>query len=482
MDAVRAVDIPSLDRLLHEPALVAVLERHGRTAVIAALRAELGQLRDAALTRTARPEAFATATVALAVSDRLAREAQPRLRPVFNLSGTVLHTHLGRAVLPDEAVAAVVTALKHPVNLELDLATGRRGERDAIVEARLCELTGAQAATVVNNDAAAVLLILSALAGRREVIVSRGELVEIGGSFRLPDIMRAAGVKLREVGTTNRTHRSDYEDAIGPRTALMLKVHTSNYVIQGFTASVETHELASLARAHALPLVADLGSGALVDFSQWGLPPEVTVRATVAAGADLVAFSGDKLLGGPQAGLIVGRAELIHKLRAHPLKRALRVGKPILAALEAVLMLYRSPESLPQRLTLLHLLTRSRENIRQQTERVLPRVRAALCGSFEVAGAAMMSQIGSGALPLEELASYGLVIAARTSARGSVNALQKRLRALERPVIGRAAEGKLWLDLRCLAAADEEAFAAQWSAVNAAQGDGAHESTSGRAC
>ena len=342
MDAVlaSAAELPSVDRLLREPALAALLAEHGRPAVLEALRDQLGELRAAVLQGAVEVRAPSPSAIASALSGRLAAAARLQLRALFNCSGTVLHTHLGRAVLPEEAVNAVRLALVNPVNLELDLASGRRGERDTLVEARLCELTGAEAATVVNNDAAAVLLMLSALAARREVIVSRGELVEIGGSFRLPDIMRQAGVKLREVGTTNRTHLADYAQAIGPKTGMLLKVHPSNYVIHGFTAEVAVRELAPLAREHGLPLGVDLGSGALVDLARWGLPSEVTVPQMVAAGADLVAFSGDKLLGGPQAGIIVGRAELIGKLRSSPLKRALRVSKLILAALEAVLTLY----------------------------------------------------------------------------------------------------------------------------------------------
>jgi L-seryl-tRNA(Ser) seleniumtransferase len=333
-----------------------------------------------------------------------------------------------------------------------------------VVEPLLRELTGAEAATVVNNNAAAVLLMLNTLAKRREVVVSRGELVEIGGSFRIPDVMRSAGSKLIEVGTTNRTHASDYADAINARTALLMKVHTSNYAITGFTASVGISELAAIGQAHGVPVVADLGSGSLVDLAQWGLPKEPTVRETIAAGADLVAFSGDKLLGGPQAGLIVGRADLINSIKKNPLKRALRVGKLTLAALEGVLGLYRAPELLAEKLTVLRLLTRSEPEIESQARRLLPAVQAAFGEAFEVSVTPMTSQVGSGALPADRLPSFGLRVDQSRSKRSSLNRLETMLRELPRPIVGRIADKALWLDMRCLEATDEAEFTAQWSA------------------
>ena len=460
-----AAAIPSLDRLLNQPALERLIAHHGRSQVTSALRAHLDELRREALAGSLNPVSLGDAPVAAAVEARLAAATQPRLRAVFNLTGTVLHTNLGRAVLPQEVLRAVAQALSTPVNLEYDLESGRRGERDSVVEQQLCELTGAEAATVVNNNAAAVLLILSALAARREVIVSRGELIEIGGSFRIPDIMRQAGTRLVEVGTTNRTHTTDYEGAIGPRTAMLMKVHTSNYVINGFTHSVAVDELAVIGKSHSLPVVADLGSGSLVDLSRWGLSKEPTVRETLAAGADLAAFSGDKLLGGPQAGIVVGRKDLVARLKKHPLKRALRVGKLTLAALEPVLALYRAPEFLPERLTTLRLLTRPAAALQILALRLLPLIQHTLGVDYDVTVAAMHSQIGSGALPVDQIPSYGLAIRVAAGKRpASLDRLESRLRSLPRPVIGRIADKTLWLDLRCLEPADEAEFTAQWSA------------------
>jgi L-seryl-tRNA(Ser) seleniumtransferase len=461
----QAADIPSVDKLLRAPLLQELLARHGHTAVTDTLRAQLAQLRRAALAGELDQGGLEESAIAAAVAAQLADAARPALRPVFNLSGTVLHTNLGRALLPAAAVDAVVRAMSAPVNLEFDLAAGGRGERDTLVERTLCELTGAAAALVVNNNAAAVLLMLSGLASRREVLVSRGELIEIGGSFRLPDIMRRAGARLIEVGTTNRTHLADYEQALGARSALLLKVHTSNYAITGFTASVSLDELVKLGQARSLPVAVDLGSGSLVDLRRWHLPAEPTVRDAIAAGADLVSFSGDKLLGGPQAGLLVGRADLIERLRRDPLKRALRVGKLTLAALDAVLTLYRDPEHLAERLTTLRLLTRPVSDLQTQAARLRAPLQRVLGERYEVAEAPLVGQIGSGALPLEQLPSYGLAVRAIKGQRASLTRLEEALRTLPRPVISRIADRTLWLDLRCLEPEDEADFSAQLQAL-----------------
>jgi L-seryl-tRNA(Ser) seleniumtransferase len=456
-----AADIPSLDRLLRADAFAEVIAAYGRDEVTHVLRGHLTRLRESALAGGLEASQVDVEAVARAVADELEARHRPRMRPVFNLTGTVLHTNLGRSPLPEAAVEAVLQAMRAPVNLEFDLETGGRGDRDDLVAELICELTGAEAATVVNNNAAAVLLLLNTLAPKRECIVSRGELVEIGGAFRIPDVMRSAGARLVEVGTTNRTHAADYADAIGARTALLMKVHASNYAISGFTHSVPLEELAAIARERGVPVAVDLGSGSLVDMRTWGLPNEPTVRDTVAAGADLVTFSGDKLLGGPQAGIVVGRADLIRRLKKNPLKRALRVDKLTLAALAAVLDLYRSPEFLGERLAALRLLSRPANAIAAQSARLQPLLQRAVGPAFTVVAVSMASQIGSGALPVDLLPSHGLVVRPATAKGGGLTRVESALRALPRPVLGRLVDKALWLDLRCLDEADEAAFAGQ---------------------
>jgi L-seryl-tRNA(Ser) seleniumtransferase len=461
--------LPAVDKVLAFAGVRTLQDRYGRRPTVEAVRSVLGRLRSQALAG-ALPQAAATETNLVGlIAAELETSARPALRRVFNLTGTVLHTNLGRAPLPEEAVARVMEAMRFPTNLEFDLKAGERGERDSLVEPLLVELTGAEAATVVNNNAAAVLLALNTLARNREVIVSRGELIEIGGSFRIPDIMRRAGCRLVEVGTTNRTHAHDYRDAITPRTALLLKVHTSNYAIQGFTASVDEATLATIAHEHGLPFMVDLGSGTLVDLTRFGLPAEPTSQQALAAGADLVTFSGDKLLGGPQAGIIVGRREWLARIRKNPLKRALRVDKMTYAALEAVLRLYRDPDRLASRLPTLRLLTRPLEDIEATARAILPALQKALARVAEVRLAPTASQIGSGSLPVDRLPSVCVAITPHTRGRGQGTALKNLERAFRRlpiPVLGRVAEGALRLDVRCLEEADVGPFLAQLEALS----------------
>ncbi len=467
-EQVRLSIIPSVDLVLGLSALEGVLQNLGREPVKIAVRNEIQKLRIELSGQTGGStdetrEQLAD-RIAEAVLHTLKSASAPLLRPVFNLTGTVIHTNLGRSRLPDEAVAAMATAAGEAVDLEFNLESGSRGDRDSQLEKLLCELTGAEAATVVNNNAAAVVLSLNTLAQDREVLISRGELVEIGGAFRIPEVMVSAGCRLKEVGTTNRTHARDYESGLSERAALIMKVHTSNYRIQGFTAAVSESELASIAEAAGIPLISDLGSGSLVDLSRFGLPAEPTVRATIESGADVVTFSGDKLLGGPQSGIIVGRADLIARIKSNPLKRAMRVDKTILAALLAVLQLHRDPEILKTRLPLLVDLCRSEDDIRLAVERVLPVVREALGSAFEASCIACKSQIGSGALPMEMIPSYALAIRpAMGGGEAQLSELTARLRSLEKPVIGRLSDGVLLLDLRCLR--DEQGFCEQLSQV-----------------
>lgn len=442
--------IPPVHEILKTPPAQKAVARFGRTHTVDAIRHATAILRrEIGAGASPAPTAEAIAADALLW---LQADAQPNARPVFNLTGTILHTNLGRAILAEAAIDAATVAMREALALEFDLAQGKRGERDSLVRGLLCELTGAEDATIVNNNAAAVLLALNTLAKGKEAIVSRGELIEIGGAFRMPEIMARAGTRLVEVGTTNRTHEKDYGAAINPKTGVILKVHTSNYHIEGFTRSVSCKAISTLARASQVPLLNDLGSGTLVDLARYGLTHEQTVSEALAEGADLVTFSGDKLLGGPQAGFVVGRRDLIAQLNRNPMKRALRIDKIRLAAIEATLRLYRDPDRLAERLPTLRMMARPLADIEAAASRIKPAVAAAAGPDFTADVIACVSQVGSGSLPTEVIPSAGIALrAADTRGKGrALMALAAALRALDQPIIGRIENDALILDLRCL--------------------------------
>jgi L-seryl-tRNA(Ser) seleniumtransferase len=405
-------------------------------------------------------------TLAQGIQQQVREKLQPSLKPVFNLTGTILHTNLGRAILPECAIEAVAAVSRGASNLEYDLAAAKRGDRDSHIENMICELTGAEAATVVNNNAAAVLLVLNSFALHREVIVSRGELVEIGGSFRIPDVMARAGCTLREVGTTNRTHLHDFQQAMGPDTGLVMKVHTSNYEISGFTSSVPEKDLAALTKQHNIPFAVDLGSGSLVDLQDYGLPHEPTPQETLANGADVVTFSGDKILGGPQCGLIIGTRQLVAQIRKNPLKRALRVDKMTLAALNEVLKLYLNREHVAETVPTLRFFTRPLKEIKALANSLVKPVAKSLGKPWQVSTVPCHSQIGSGALPRDLLPSHALAIQpAATNTNASIKRLADAFLALPVPVVGRISDNTLIFDARCLL--DQEKFIRQLSYLQA---------------
>lgn len=451
--------LPSVDAVLRLPQAADLSASHGRAALTDAVRAVLAGHRERVAAE--RPEVGEVLAEAAMLLDA---RAKPNLCRVFNLTGTVLHTNLGRALLSEAAVEHAVMAMRAPCALEFDLESGGRGDRDSLIEGLLCELTGAEAATVVNNNAAAVLLTLASVAARREVLVSRGELVEIGGAFRVPDVMRAANVKLVEVGTTNRTHLRDFEQAVGPKTAALMKVHASNYTITGFTAQVAETELARIAHAHDLPFITDLGAGSLIDMAALGLPKEPVVRDCIAAGADVVMFSGDKLMGGPQCGLIAGRKDLIARIRKHPMKRAMRVSKVTLAALEATLLAYRRPDLLTRDLPTLRLLTRTVAELEAVAMRLHCPLAEAIGADWCVNPVAASSQAGSGALPDALIPSFALSLRPVARSGKALATLAARFRKLPIPVIGRISDGSILFDLRCLD--DEWAFLEQLALLN----------------
>lgn len=446
----RLRDLPSIDELLRSPEGDDLCSLYGSDLVTGHLRRALEEDRKARLKKTSNEAPFRIHEFLSSVRQSLEIFFTTDLRSVFNLTGTVLHTNLGRSPLPSEAIEEIARVSSGASNIEYDLGSGKRGDRDKLVERWVSHLTGAEAATVVNNNAAAVLLVLNTLARRKEVPVSRGELVEIGGSFRIPEVMSRAGSKLVEVGTTNRTHLDDFSHVLSNKTGLVMKVHTSNYVVEGFTSEVPDEQLSELCRAHNVPFVNDLGSGTLLDLSSYGLPKEETVAESLARGADLVTFSGDKLLGGPQCGIIAGKADLIARIKKNALKRALRVDKLTMAALGAVLKLYTDPVRVIQKVPALRLLTRSRADILAVARRISEQLQTVLGPDYSVEVTEMKSQIGSGAMPIDLLPSAGLRIGPKKKNSRMLRKIISSFRQLPKPVVGRVNDDALVLDLRCL--------------------------------
>ena len=445
-------ELPSIDHLLKHARCEALMTRYNREYVTQQCRAAIEQMRMAIRQNPGAAVEAGEDSILDRIENRIFVDSQPGHVRVVNATGTMLHTNLGRALLSRAAIDAMVEVADHPINLEFDLAAGKRGKREETLEALLVDLTGAEAATVVNNNAAAVLLGLNTLAEGKEVIVSRGELIEIGGAFRIPEIMAKSGAILREVGATNRTHPADYANAINEKTALLLKVHTSNYKVVGFTAEVTLEQLVAIGKKHKLPVMEDLGSGALIDLSRYGLPKEPIVRQRIQTGADVVTFSGDKILGGPQAGLMVGKKDLIGKMNRNPLHRALRCGKLTLAALEATLRRYRQSPNIVQEIPTLRAFTRPLDEIRVLGEALLPRLSAVLGNEFRIQLQESTAQIGSGALPTEELPTVAISI---EHPKLSANAVAKHFRAANPPIIGRIKDDRFLLDLRTIFDADD---------------------------
>lgn len=448
--------LPAIDKLLKTPQGEQCVAEFGHSATVSVSREMLQQAREHIKRHENLPHFLQTDDATFQyIHQQLLLQQQVNIKSVHNLTGTVLHTNLGRALWSPAAQQAALDAMQGNVALEYDLAAGERSHRDKYISDLLQQLTGAEAACVVNNNAAAVLLMLATFAQGKEVIISRGELIEIGDAFRIPDIMAQAGCKLVEVGTTNRTHLKDYRNAISENTAFLMKVHSSNYQICGFTHSVDEQELAELGKEFGIPVITDLGSGALIDLKQFNLPEEPTVQEKLQHGLDLISFSGDKLLGGPQAGIIVGKKALIQQLQAHPLKRVLRCDKVTLAGLEATLRLYLQPEKITEKLTALHLLTQPIPQLQAQAEQLKVRLENRLNADYLIAIEPSEAQVGSGSQPLARIPSVAVTIAPATEKTLiKITALFARLLALPQPVIGRIERDKIWLDLRSLASLD----------------------------
>ncbi len=437
-------NLPSVNELLETPPLQGLVDRVSHNVVVSGIRNFLGNLRNDLQSAAADIKVPNPVDLAERIANWISSEDQPSLRAVINATGILLHTGLGRAPLAEDAVKAICEVAQGYASVEVDLNSGERSQRVAAVEKLLKELTGAEAAAIVNNNAAATLITLTALAKDKEVIVSRGQLIEIGGSFRLPDVMTASGAKLHEVGTTNKARISDYASAINQETAALMRVHTSNFVVVGFTQEVTLKELVALGAKRHLPVIDDIGSGALVDFSKYGVSGEPVASESIRAGADVVLFSGDKLVGGPQCGIIVGRKSLVDKVAKHPLMRAMRVDKITLASLAATLRLYRDPETAEQAVPLLSLLSASIDNLKNRAARLAPQ----LAATSAIAAAEPVedqSMLGGGSLPTQVIPTWCIAL---TPSKGSVDKLASDLRSASPAIFGRVQSDRLLLDLR----------------------------------
>jgi L-seryl-tRNA(Ser) seleniumtransferase len=456
-------DLPAVHDILQSSEVRRLEQRFARDLVVQAVRDEIDRLRQhlaagQSLDGHAEPESLASR-----IAERLERDLRPKLRKVINATGIILHTNLGRAPMADEAARAAYDAAKGYLNLELDLDTGKRSSRQNAVRELLCRITGAESATAVNNNAAATVIALRGLAAGKEVIVSRGQLVEIGGSFRIPEIMAVSGAILREVGTTNITRRADYENALTPQTAALMRIHTSNFRVSGFTKSVALEDLVALAKDRNLKVIDDVGSGALIDFERFGLKGEPIVRHSVAAGADLVLFSGDKLLGGPQAGIIVGKAELIQAIERDPLMRAFRLDKMTLAALETTLRLYLQEQTALASVPVLRMLGRSDDDLRAAAEALASRLRS-VAGLADAQARPDVAYVGGGSLPDQTMKTW---VVALKSTRYSDADFARRLRLSDPSVLGRLHDGQMLLDVRTIFQEDIDLLAAALSAAAA---------------
>ncbi len=445
-------NVPSVNDILDAPSVQALAAWHAHDTILTAIRAELEELRKRLSCGETRDGQSDPLAIAARVAARLEHQGQAKLRTVINATGIILHTNLGRSPLAEEAAKAAYEAGRGYLNLELDLDSGKRSSRQLAIREWVCQLTGAESATAVNNNAAATVIVLRTVAKGKEVVISRGQLIEIGGSFRIPDIMSVSGAILREIGTTNITRLSDYERAIGPNTGALLQVHSSNYRISGFTRSVPLAELTALGKKYGLPVIDDIGSGALVDFARFGFRGEPMARASIAAGADLVLFSGDKLLGGPQAGIIAGRKEWIQKIEKDPLMRAFRLDKMTLAALEATLRLYLHEERALREVPVLRLLSMPLEELHQRAERLAEQLRS-LAGLASVTTVEDVAYVGGGSLPDQSMKSWVVEIEANSFSDAE---LARRLRLGNPAVMARLRGGKLVLDVRTIFAHQEE--------------------------